>query len=120
MSFKDVTDRFALVSGLEQEEISKWVFVITDCIKYFESMLNGRTLSEIESIRLSNACAVYAYYKYSLYKFADNSSKFKAGDIEITKAESITDKAHTMWQQEKSEINDIVDFDNFSFVRVRA
>lgn len=118
MSFKDVTDRFALVSGLEQEEISKWVFVITDCIKYFESMLNGKALDDAQKVRVSNACAVYAYYKYSLYKFADNSSKFKAGDIEITKAENVTDKAHTMWQQEKREIRDIVDFDNFSFVRV--
>lgn len=120
MSFKDVMDRFALVSGLEQEEISKWVFVILDCIKYFESKKGNRILTQNEEKRLCNACAVYAYYKYSLYNFSDNSSKFKAGDIEITKAENLSDKAHAMWQQTKEEISDIVDFDNFSFARVGA
>ena len=107
MSFKDVMDRFALVSGLEQEEISKWVFVILDCIKYFESKKGNRILTQNEEKRLCNACA-------------DNSSKFKAGDIEITKAENLSDKAHAMWQQTKEEISDIVDFDNFSFARVGA
>ena len=117
MSIKEVIDRFALVSSLEQEEVSRWVFVILDCINYFESMLKGKKLTESESKRLSHACAVYAYYKYSLYNFSDNSSKFKAGDIEITKAENLTDKAHAMWQQEKSEISYIVDFDDFAFMR---
>ncbi len=120
MSFKDVVDRFALVSGLEQEEISKWVFVILDCIDYFESMIKGKTLTESESKRLSHACAVYAFYKYSLYNFSDNSSKFKAGDIEITKAENLSDKAHAMWQEEKKEVSSIVDFDDFTFMRVKS
>ncbi len=118
MSFKDVIDRFALVSGLELEEISKWVFIIVDCIKYFESFIGSKKLSVDEKKRLSHACAVYAYYKYSLYNIADTSTKFKAGDIEISKSESISDKAHTMWQQEKQEISTIVDFDDFHFMRV--
>lgn len=120
MSLKDVLDRFALVSGLEQETISKWLFVITDCIKFFESKLGGKTLDDIEERRVVHACAVYAYYKYSLMVFANSTSKFKAGDVEITNSESALDSAHKMWQAEKSEISDIIDFDDFSFVRVRA
>ncbi len=118
MSLKDVLNRFALVSSLEQEEISKWIFVIVDCIKYFESRVNTKVLSDEQKSRLTHACAVYAYYKYSLMNFASNFSKFKAGDVEITNAENITDTAHVMWQNEKKEIADILDFDDFCFCRV--
>lgn len=120
MSIKEVIDRFALVSSLEQEEISKWIYVIVDCIKYFESKVNVDTLPDYKYTRLVHACAVYAYYKYSLYNLINSTSKFKAGDIEITQSESITDKAHIMWQQEKIEIADIIDFDDFCFKRVSA
>ena len=120
MSTKEVVDRFALVSGLEQEQISKWFFVIIDCIKYFESLVNVKSLNDLERNRLVHACAVYTYYKYSLFNFAHIGQKFKAGDIEITQSESIADKAHIMWQQEKAEIADIIDFDNFCFKRVSA
>lgn len=120
MSLKDVIDRFALVSGLEQEEISKWIFVIVDCIKYFESKLQKRYYTDEEKMRLSHSCAVYAYYKYSLFNYAQVASKFKVGDIEITNSENLTDKAHALWQNEKGEIADIIDFDGFYFSRVRA
>ena len=120
MSIKEVIDRFALVSSLEQEEISKWIYVIVDCIKYFESKVNVDALPDYKYTRLVHACAVYAYYKYSLYNLVNSTSKFKAGDIEITQSESITDKAHIMWQQEKIEIADIIDFDDFCFKRVSA
>ncbi|MBQ8058010.1 MAG: hypothetical protein IJ275_06735 [Ruminococcus sp.] len=118
MSIKEVIDRFALVSGLEQEDISKWIFIIVDCIKYFESMVDVSKLPDYKYTRLVNACAVYAYYKYSLYSLISTTSKFKAGDIEITQSESISDKAHIMWQQEKIAIADIIDFDDFCFKRV--
>lgn len=120
MSLKDVLNRFALVSSLEQEEISKWIFVVVDCIKYFESRVNTDMLSESDKIRLSHACAVYAYYKYSLMNYASGVQRFKAGDVEVTSAENISDNAHKMWQCEKKEIADIFDFDDFSFCRVRA
>ena len=86
-------------SKLEQEEISKWVYVIVDCIKYFESMVDVSSLDDVSSTRLSHACAVYAYYKYSLYELVSSESKFKAGDVEITQSENIADRAHIMWQQ---------------------
>lgn len=120
MSLKDVLNRFALVSSLEQQEISKWIFVVVDCIKYFESRVNTDSLSELDKRRLSHACAVYAYYKYSLMNYASGVQRFKAGDVEITTAESMSDNAHKMWQNEKKEIADIFDFDDFHFCRVRT
>ncbi|MBR2715901.1 MAG: hypothetical protein IKB73_06840 [Ruminococcus sp.] len=120
MSLKDVLNRFALVSGLSQEDISKWVFVISDCIKFFESRTANRNFTESERARLVHACAVYAYYKYSMINFAYNSGKFKAGDVEITQSEDMIDKAHKMWQEEKREISDVFDFDDFAFYGVSS
>ena len=120
MSLKDVLDRFALVSGLEKEEISKWIFIVVDCIKYFEQYLGSKKLNDSDMRRLSHACAVYAYYQYSLINYASAVSRFKAGDVEITESENLTDKVHAIWQQEKKEIADIVNFDDFCFMRVGA
>ncbi|MDO4748422.1 MAG: hypothetical protein Q4A12_04505 [Eubacteriales bacterium] len=120
MSLKDVIDRFALVSGLEQEEISKWFFLILDCIQYFESKTKNKSLSESDKKRLSYACAVYAYYKYSLTQSIATAYNFKAGDVEITQSSSMIESAVNLWQQQKQEISDIVDLDDFCFTRVRA
>ena len=50
--------------------------------------------------------------------FAYMGTKFKAGDVEITSAGNISDAAHAMWLNEKKEIADIFDFDDFCFCRV--
>lgn len=120
MSLKDVIDRFALVSELSQEEISKWIFLILDCIKYFESICDIDALKEGDKNRLSYACAVYAYYKYSLCK-SETAHSFKAGDIQISESSSLIEKTASLWQLQKKEISDIVDFSESScFVRVRT
>lgn len=120
MSLKDVIDRFALVSELSQEEISRWIFLIIDCIKYFESIIKIDALKESDKKRLSYACAVYAYYKYSLCK-SEAAHSFKAGDVQISESSSLIEKTASMWQQQKSEISDIVDLsDSACFLRVRT
>lgn len=118
MNLNDVINRFALVSKLTPEEISKWVFVIKDCIQYFESHIKTGELSCEENIRLSHACAVYAYYKYSLYQIPASAEKFKAGDVEFSTSSAPTPSAKAMWEHEKSEISDLVDFGDFCFCRV--
>ena len=120
MSLKDVIDRFALVSELSQEEISRWIFLILDCIKYFESICDIDALKESDKKRLSYACAVYAYYKYSLCK-SESAHSFKAGDIQINQSSSLIEQTASMWQLMKSEISDIVDFsDSYCLLRVRT
>lgn len=118
MSLKNVINRFALVSGLEQEEISKWIFVIVDCIEYFESMCNTKNMSKQKLARLTHACAVYAYYKYSMLT-SNEVESFKVMDIQVdNNSRTLTDKAKFMWEQQLREISDIVDFDDFCFCRV--
>lgn len=117
MSLKDVLDRFALVSGLEQEEVSKWVFIIIDCIKYFEKNLRKSDLSNDEEKRLSYACATFAYYKYSLCKSA-HAHSFKAGDVQIKESSDLIERARALWQLQKSEVEDLVSFDFSGFMRV--
>lgn len=119
MSLKDVIDRFALVSGLSQKDISRWFFLLIDCIKYFESICDVDALKESDKKRLSYACAVYAYYKYSLSQ-SELAHSFKAGDVQITESSSQIDTASKLWQIQKKEVTDIVDFDDTCFVRVRT
>ena len=109
MSLKDVVDRFALVSGLSQKEISRWIFIIIDSIKYFESICKIDALKESDKKRLSYACAVYAYYKYSLTQ-SELAHSFKAGDVQISESSSLIDTASKLWQIQKNEISDIADF----------
>lgn len=117
MSLKDVLDRFALVSGLEQEEISKWVFIILDCIKYFEKNLRKEDLTHDEKNRLSYACATFAYYKYSLCKSA-HAHSIKAGDVQISESSDMIENASQLWQIQKDEVSDLVDFGFSGFMRV--
>ncbi len=119
MSLKDVIDRFALVSGLSQKEISRWIFIIIDSIKYFESICKIDALKESDKKRLSYACAVYAYYKYSLTQ-SELAHSFKAGDVQISESSSLIDTTSKLWQIQKNEISDIVDFSDSCFVRVRT
>ena len=119
MSLKDVVDRFALVSGLSQKEISRWIFIIIDSIKYFENICKIDALKESDKKRLSYACAVYAYYKYSLTQ-SELAHSFKAGDVQISESSSLIDTASKLWQIQKNEISDIADFSESCFVRVRT
>ncbi len=119
MSLKDVVDRFALVSELSQKEISRWIFLIIDCIKYFESICDVDALKESDKKRLSYACAVYAYYKYSLSQ-SELAHSFKAGDVQISESSSRIDTAKKLWQVQKNEISDIADFSGSCFMRVRT
>lgn len=120
MSLKDVINRIALVSGLEQGEISKWIPIIMDSIKYFESKLRNCTYSDVDMMRLNHACAVFAYYKISMYISESQISDFKAGDVEISKFNGDADRARRMWESEKSDIADLMDTGDICFKRVRA
>lgn len=120
MNLKEVINRFSLVSGLSQGEISKWVYVIIDCINYFESKMSGKTYCQTDIARLTHACAVYAYYKYSVYSKSLSSESFKAGDVQITSSGDCIDNVRAMWECEAKEISDLVDFSDFCFMRVIA
>ena len=121
MSLNDVINRFLLVSGLDGREVSLYLPVILDAKTYFEEKTAGRILTDADRRRLTHACAVYAFYKISLCNNADFLTSFQAGDVSFS-LESLRDRAQALWEQERSEIGELVSFEDagFSFRGVRV
>ncbi len=118
MSLNEIIERFTLVSGYERKEISRYLPVIVDCKEYFEERVS-RELTISEHRRLVHACAVYAYYRVSRLGALTGVSNFKAGDVQLVMDED-NDTAEKLWQEEKSAVADIVNFDDdFAFKAVR-
>lgn len=107
MSLKEIIERFTLVSGLEMQEVSRWLPIILDCKEFFEEHLRGE-LSEADSRRAAYACAVYAHYKISLICGSEEVASFKVGDVQFAPLPQ-ADVAEKMWLSERGSIGDILD-----------
>lgn len=121
MSLNELIKRFLLVSGLQNKDVSLYLPVLIDSKALFEEKTARRVLSDRELRRLTHACAVYAFYKVSLYNNADALTAFKAGDVSFS-MESLRDRALHLWEKERAEISDLLSFsdDSFSFRGVRV
>lgn len=117
MSLKDIIERFALVSGLEMKDVSRFLPVIADCKDLFEARL-GTDLSEGDLRRAANACAVYAFYRISLLGRMDELVSFRVGDVQMN-SEAAGAAAERLWAEERENIGDIADVGgDFVFRRV--
>ena len=119
MSLKDVLNRFTLVSGFERDRVSHYLPIILDCIRIFQEKIQHNNFSETDMLRLTHACAVFAYYKVSLCMGSEAFTSFKAGDVEFD-VENIKQSALSIWQSEKAQIADLLGNDDFSFMRVEV
>lgn len=121
MSLNELIKRFLLVSGFEKKDVSLYLPVLIDAKTLFEEKTKERSLSDAERRRLTQACAVYAFYKVSLYHNADALTSFKAGDVSFS-MESLRQRASDLWEKERAAIGDLARFsdDSFSFMGVRV
>ena len=107
MSLKEIIERFALVSGLEMKEISRWLPILMDCKTYFEEHLKDG-LSESDMKRAVHACAVYACYRISLISQSADVLSFKVGDVQLTPL-PLDENAEKLWLNECENVSDILD-----------
>ena len=117
MSLNEIIDRFALVSGLGMEEVSRYLTLIGDCKELFEER-SPDGLSDAQERRLAHACAVYAYYRVCLLMRDGNFETFKAGDMQVSRGDigEICEAALRMWEAERESISGIADMDEgFAF-----
>ncbi|MBQ6152979.1 MAG: hypothetical protein IJJ15_04450 [Ruminococcus sp.] len=121
MSLNELIKRFLLVSGLQKKDVSLYLPVLIDAKTLFEEKTQDRSLTDAERRRLTHACAVYAFYKVSLYNNADALTSFKAGDVSFS-VESLRERASLLWEKERASIGDLIRFsdDSFSFMGVRV
>ncbi len=117
MSLNEVIKRYALVSGQSEEEISKYLPIILDCMGFFNEKINENT-SNADRKRLIHACAVFAYYKVNCCMSAENLNRFKAGDVEFSVDEDTVNRSKQLWLCEKEEVSDLIGSDDVVFCRV--
>ena len=117
MEFNVTLDRFKLVSGLADEEVSKWFQVIRDTSEYVYSLVTKDSLTDGDKRRLDKAAGIYAYYKYLLYSQSIENS-FSVGEVSVTENKDRVKDAQQMWEKEKSDIGDIITATNFLFKRI--
>lgn len=118
MRLNEVINRFALVSGLEPAEVSRWTPLCIDSMNEIKTLLRKKGgLSPEDSLRLSNCAGVLAYYKYTLYAGQDVRS-FTAGSVSVTTSDDVTLRAKELWEYEKNSVEDLISSDGFCFRRV--
>lgn len=118
MRFKDIIERFTLVSGFEMKDVSRFLPIIEDCKALFESRCGE--LSESDLRRAEHACAVYAFYRVSQMGRLDDLKSFKVGDVQMN-VEAIGQAVQKLWESEQVNISDIIDFGgDFAFRSVRV
>ena len=114
MSLHEIIERFTLVSGLEMQDVSRYLTLISDCKALFDDMIDLE-LNGSERRRLAHACAVYAYYRISCMARDGGLQSFKAGDVQIVTDDDCA-AALRLWESERALIADIISFDDdFAF-----
>ena len=119
MSLKNVTDRFIMLSGIEEEELQRWLPLCRDSLEYIESRLTSKDTAKENVCRVSSAAAALAYYSYCLtVSSAETAKRFKAGDVEIEQDYSQrVEPAKSLWLTEKEKISDLLLQSGFYFGR---
>ena len=121
MSLNELIKRFLLVSGLQKKDVSLYLPVLIDAKALFEEKVGNTPLCDANRRRLTHACAVYAFYKVSLYNNADALTSFRAGDVSFS-VQSLKKRASALWETERAEIADLIRFSDtdFAFMGVRV
>jgi len=118
LNFKEVYERFLLISGLDTEEASKWSALCVEAIGQLRGMLKTNVKEEENSRRLNTAAAALALYKMALCSAAEDIASFKAGDISIGVRQTLRQRALAVWETAKAEIAPLMKDENFFFGRV--
>lgn len=116
MTFDNAYNKFKLITDLSDAELLKWIPVLKEAVLYIESLVKKANLTEVDNIRLDNAAAIYAYYRYVNYSTGDENS-FTAGDLSVSKNNDRLKVAENMWEKELEMISDLVTT-KFIFKRV--
>lgn len=106
MNIANVTDRFALISGLDKAEMYKWRTLIDDSCEYISSHLIKEELSENDKKRVEMLTAVYALRLYCMCK-SDSITSFTAGDVKLTLPDG-SGKGEKLWQEYLNSSRDLI------------
>lgn len=117
MNIANVTERFGLLTGLNNNEIFKWRTLIEDACNYINSVVIKREPDETDKSRIDMLCAIYAFKLYSLCA-DENITSFTAGDVRVTSPAENGSKAEKLWKEYCEKSGDLINTKGFLFGRV--
>lgn len=121
MDINSVSRRFALLSGVDGDELEELMPLIEDSVAYVGSLLKKNVDTRENSTLLCAAAAAYACYKWSLVNAGRNITSFAAGDMRVTADSSDTENsAYRLWINSLSEISPLTEDGGFFFKGVRV
>lgn len=116
LNIANVTSRFALISGLDGDEVYRHKDLIGEACEYVGSIVVKKELEKSDEKRLEMLSAAYALRLYCLCN-NDNITSFVAGDVHITSPDG-GGKAEKLWQEYYKMCEDLVGSRDFLFGRV--
>ncbi len=116
MGTNQICERFALLTGIDEDELSRWMPLIYDAQEYVTSLLKENVDVQHHKV-LTSAVGTYAYYKWCILCSGGNESTFKAGDLSISDSSSSgsVENAELLWKESLKEIAPYVKSEDFFF-----
>jgi len=122
LRLSEVIERFSLISGLEGEELSRYVPLCVDAVSRIKCRACGAEKLGLGDVRrLENCAAALAFYKYALYSQEGTIESFEAGAVKVSLGKGLLERARMILDEELRGAQDIVSLeDDFAFKGVRV
>lgn len=117
MNIENVTNRFATLTGIDSEELSKWGTLIEDACEYVLSRCTVESPDSAQTRRLELLSAAYALKLYGMCGNED-LTQFVAGDVRLTLSADRREQADRLWDELVSRNADLIGEGGFLFGRV--
>jgi len=115
LNIEHVTERFALLSGIDSEELSRWGTLIQDACAFVQAHCLAENPDEAQTTRLEALAAAYTLRLYNRCA-GEGITQFAAGDVRLTS--SAGTGAAGLWEELLRDNADLIHTGGFLFGRV--
>lgn len=117
MSIENVCRRFAVLAGLDGEELPQWTTLAEDACAFVQARCVAPAPDSEQTARLEMLAAAYMLRLYSLCG-GNRLSQFVAGDVRLTSSADTAQRAEQLWRELAAANADLVKTDGYIFGRV--
>ena len=120
MNLQTILERFVLISGIPESEISEYIPLCEDASEEISENLKSNADISAYERKLNVAAATLAFYKYTLCRASgSNAESFAAGELRIkNNLQSNVTMAYRLWLEAKKAISPILEDTDFFFEKV--
>ena len=114
LNIGNITERFELLSGIDESDVPKWQCLIDDACNCVYSKVKKENLTDDDISRLDFLCAVYACRLY-LAAIPSEPTSFTAGDFKVISSADKAEKIEKLWKEASEKYSDLLESKNFLF-----